>query len=87
MANLELKEGYQAIVLPAGSRDHWGDLEPQSEEETLTQLNDFLNQINDQGGEIVACFERTVTLPKRGGLVGLPTEDRTILIVRKWTQK
>jgi hypothetical protein len=80
---VELNQGVQVLPLPEGQRNHWGDFEPVSEEETIALYNDFFGQIDAQGGEVIATFKKVVALPERGGVAGIPTEERLFLVVRK----
>lgn len=80
---VKLEDGLQVVAMPVGPRDVHKREEPMSEEDTIAMYNDFLGQINAQGGTIIASFNKVVAMPQRGGVVGTPKEERMFLIVKK----
>ena len=83
----EIPNGLSAIVLPdLGERNHWGNVEPVTEQAVLEKLNAFLSNLNHQGADIVSVFDVSVNMGKRGGVVGNVSETKKFAIVRKATK-
>lgn len=80
----EIPNGLSTIVLPdLDEHNHWGDVEPITEQAALAKLNAFLGNLNQQGADIVYVFDFSVDIGKRDGVLGNVSKTKKFAIVRK----
>ncbi len=64
-------------------RNQWNSLEPVSADKTLSILNNFLEDLNNNGVKLVSIFDLEVDLGYRPGAVNNVTEVKKVAIVHK----
>jgi len=74
-----------AVAFPElGKRDESNNLHPTTEDETLSTLNNFLEELNAQGAEIVSILDVNVSVSNtHGAVTGEGTETRKFVVIRK----
>jgi hypothetical protein len=83
---VHLKVGLNAVYMPdLGIRDPYDPDEtvPAPPEETLQELQSFLDEIDRQGGELLAVVPVEVDKGHRSGYINNVTEERQIFIIRR----
>lgn len=79
-----IPEGLSAVAFPKlGVPDKFGSLQPATEEETVKQLNAFLEMLNREGADIVSILDIPVDVSAGRRGPGIASENKKIAIVRK----
>lgn len=85
---VQLKEGLNAVLMPdIQDRDTDLSLKPVSPEETVRRLQNFLDEIEKQGGNVLTVItvpvKQPVYLPQYNATNYLVGEPKQIFIIRK----
>ncbi len=82
---LYLKEGLNAVLMPElrNRKGVFEELDPTFASETVRRLQIFLDEIQNQGGEILAVVPVQVRIDPEDGMRENFIEDRQIFIIKK----
>ena len=79
----QLRQGTWGYSIDIFDRNHFGEQQPLSLEETQARLNEFFAKVNAQGGRVVQLIELDVKGKPRPGIMGDIRDKAYILIVEK----